>query len=186
MPGWIIAILALVCIILMLLETFGVATTLSLTFKSDLKRETRFLAQYGQLACMIFVLMLIWQLDVDNHVKVCKALLAGWVATSVIGMVIKRAVGRARPRSEHAGRFFGPSLRHANYRESFPSSHSATAFAMTVVLASAYPHGAFTFWTLALICAGLRYFLDAHWPSDVFGGIALGCGMGALACKLFL
>ena len=46
--------------------------------------------------------------------------------------------------------------------------------ALSVVLAAYYPNGAVTFWALALLCAGLRYVLDAHWPSDVAGGIAVG------------
>ena len=68
----------------------------------------------------------------------------------------------------------GPSWKHANYRESFPSSHSACAVALSVVLAAYYPPAAVTFWVLAIACACLRYVLDAHWPSDVLGGIALG------------
>ena len=31
-----------------------------------------------------------------------------------------------------------------------------------------------TFWALAVICALLRYVLDAHWPSDVVGGAVIG------------
>jgi membrane-associated phospholipid phosphatase len=38
-----------------------------------------------------------------------------------------------------------------------------------------------TFWVLALLCAGLRYILDAHWPSDVLGGIALGYAVAGVA-----
>ena len=38
-----------------------------------------------------------------------------------------------------------------------------------------YTQGAAIFWALALICAALLYVMDAHWPSDVLGGIALGC-----------
>jgi membrane-associated phospholipid phosphatase len=37
-----------------------------------------------------------------------------------------------------------------------------------------YPAGGPTFWTLAVICGLLRYVLDAHWPSDIVGGILAG------------
>ena len=46
--------------------------------------------------------------------------------------------------------------------------------ALSAVLATLYPSGAATFWGLAIICALLRYLLDAHWPSDVLGGSAMG------------
>ena len=42
------------------------------------------------------------------------------------------------------------------------------------MLAHYYPHAAVTFWALAGICAGLRYVLDAHWPSDIVAGILVG------------
>jgi undecaprenyl-diphosphatase len=99
---------------------------------------------------------------------------------------IKKLVGRVRPRGEKAGKFLGPSLRHANYCESFPSNHSASAAAYAGVLAAAYPHAAITFWTLAVCCAVLRYLMDAHWPSDVLAGVALGYLASIISCKMFL
>ena len=76
-------------------------------------------------------------------------------------------------------------MKHANYRESFPSSHSACAVALSAVLAAWYPQAAGTFWALAIICAALRYLLDAHWPSDVLGGCALGYAIAWWVMTLF-
>ena len=42
------------------------------------------------------------------------------------------------------------------------------------MLSRTYPEAALTFWAMAIVCAGLRYVLDAHWPSDVVGGVAVG------------
>jgi len=89
-------------------------------------------------------------------------------------MIIKRLLGRVRPGCEGAGKFLGPTWKHDNNRESFPSSHSACAIALSAGLAWMYPNAAVTFWTLAVICAALRYLLDAHWPSDILSGLALG------------
>jgi membrane-associated phospholipid phosphatase len=50
----------------------------------------------------------------------------------------------------------------------------------------AYPHAAVTFWALALVCAVLRYVMDAHWPSDVLGGIAVGYLAGIIAWRIFI
>jgi membrane-associated phospholipid phosphatase len=167
------------CGIMIVLEGRGLPTTLSLAFKGDIKRESRWLAQYGQFVCTFVAALLVWQLDSGHRWRVVP-ILAALFAASVASMLIKRAVSRVRPGRANAGRFLGPSLRHANYKESFPSSHSACAVALSVILSICYPQATATFWGLALGCAVLRYLLDAHWPSDVLGGIALGYGMAHL------
>jgi membrane-associated phospholipid phosphatase len=168
-----IGLLAVVCGIMMLIERSGVKTTLELAFKGDVKRETRWWAQYGQGACTVFAAVLLWQLD-RRHTGAAIALPVATFGASIVCTLIKRSVGRVRPNRENAGKFLGPTLKHANFRESFPSSHSASAVAMSVMLAQLYPQAAVTFWVLGIGCAALRYIMDAHWPSDVLGGIALG------------
>jgi undecaprenyl-diphosphatase len=173
--------LAAACGVLMLIERSGVRTTLVLNFKGDVKRETRFIAQYGQALCTVIAAALVLQLDPRK--KAVIPLVVATFGVSVLAMIVKRLTGRVRPNRENAGKFTGFSLTHANARESFPSSHSANAVAMSAVLAALYPPAAVTFWTLALLCAGLRYVLDAHWPSDVLGGIALGYLAASLALR---
>jgi membrane-associated phospholipid phosphatase len=187
MSPWAIVI-ALFCLsaILIFLERRGLPTTLELGFKGDVKRETRFLAQYGQTVCCVLAALLIWKLDPQRAYKIDKALLIAVLGVAIVGTFLKRLLGRARPRRENAGKFLGPSFGHANFRESFPSSHSASAVAFAVVLSAAYPPAAGIFWILALICAILRYVMDAHWPSDVLAGIALGYTAGLLAVRFFL
>ncbi len=168
------------CALLLFLERLGLPTTLALQFKGDVKRETRWLAQYGQSVCTPVAALLVFQLDphtgaIPLHRAI--VLIGGVLGTSVVAMLLKRILGRVRPGREHAGRFLGPSLKHANYRESFPSSHSACAVALSVLLSLWYPAAAPTVWGLAIACAALRYLLDAHWPSDVMGGITLGYGI---------
>ena len=176
--------LIVLCAIVMVLERRGLRTTLGLSFKGDIKRESRWLAQYGQFACTAVAAVLVWQLDVRRRAAVVPLVVAVMGATT-IATLIKRLVSRVRPDRENAGRFLGPSWSHANYRESFPSSHSASAVALTVILAALYPPAAPTFWALALICAALRYLLDSHWPSDVIGGIALGYGVAGAAAWIW-
>jgi membrane-associated phospholipid phosphatase len=119
--------------------------------------------------------LLIYQLDPRPwRTNPAGAVILGVLITSGICMVLKRLFSRVRPGREHAGKFLGPAWGHANFRESFPSSHSACAVALSVMLSILYPQATLTFWTLAVLCAGLRYLMDAHWPSDVMGGIALG------------
>jgi membrane-associated phospholipid phosphatase len=168
-----LAILLVGCAILLVLELRGVRTTLSLSFRGDVKRETAFLAQYGQSVATPIAAILVWQFDPKN-IKAPIAIVSCVLATSISCMILKRRFGRVRPNRENAGKFLGPSFKHANHRESFPSSHSACAVALTVTLASLFPQAEITFWVLAIITAVLRYVLDAHWPSDVLGGVALG------------
>jgi membrane-associated phospholipid phosphatase len=176
--NWLVLIPLLgACLVLMLLENRGLRTTLALHFKGDVKRETRWLAQYGQSLCTPIAALLVYQLDPGGHatrVHRAIAVVAGVGAASVLALILKRTLGRVRPGRENAGKFLGPSTKHANYRESFPSSHSACAVALSALLAMWYPAAAPTFWGLAIGCAALRYILDAHWPSDVLAGIALG------------
>jgi membrane-associated phospholipid phosphatase len=166
--------------VFMLIERRGWPVTLELRFKGDLKRESRWFAQYGQAGCTIVVACLIGCMErrhKDVVAHIAALLLAGFSA-SLLCMALKRLLGRVRPGRENAGRFLGTTWRHASHRESFPSSHSAAAFATSVVLARLYPPAAPVFYTLAVICALIRYLMDAHWPSDVLAGIAVGYGMG--------
>ena len=113
------------CGILMVLESRGLPTTLALHFKGDVKRETRWFAQYGQFACTLVAAILVWRIDSRGYVKSASfGLLLIVTATSIASMVIKRLLSRVRPGRENAGKFLGPHLHHANFRESFPSSHT--------------------------------------------------------------
>lgn len=171
---------------MMALETWGLPTTLTLTFKGDIKRETRWLAQYGQSVCTPVAAILILQLDPRPwRTNPAGVVLVSVTVTSVVCTILKRLLSRVRPGREDAGKFLGPSLKHANFKESFPSSHSACAVTLSVLLAALYPQAAITFWALAVLCAGLRYLMDAHWPSDVLGGIALGYAVAWGTIRLF-
>jgi undecaprenyl-diphosphatase len=180
----VLIVLAAACVILFIIERTGVRTTLELHFKGDIKRESRWLAQYGQSVCTPVAALLVWQLDPAEKLRPV-ILIAAVLGTSIACMLIKRLLGRVRPGRDYAGKFLGPTWRHANYRESFPSSHSACAVALSAVLAAWYPQAAGTFWALAIICAALRYLLDAHWPSDVLGGCALGYAIAWWVMTLF-
>jgi len=180
----VLIILVAACAVFFVLEWRGVPTTLALEFKGDIKRESRWLAQYGQSVCTPVAALLVWRLDPQPQLKPVMVI-ACVLAASISCAILKRTLGRVRPGRENAGKFLGPSWKHANYRESFPSSHSACAVALSAVLATLYPSGAPVFWALAIITAMLRYLLDAHWPSDVLGGSALGYAVAFAVMPLF-
>lgn len=172
--NWILAAsLAVACGALMLAERWGLPVVLTLKVKGDIKRESRWFAQYGQFACSLVGALIVWRMD-SRGWKVAGPLV---IAPSLIGLIgggVKRVLGRVRPGHPGAGRFMGFSMRHANWRESFPSNHSATAISFSFGLAFLYPQIATIVLSLAIICALIRYLMDAHWPSDVLGGIAFG------------
>src|SRR5688572_11330156 len=90
------------CVVLMLIERSGVRTTLELHFKGDLKRETRWLAQYGQSACTPVAFLLVWDLD-PRGLRVALPIGLAVLVTSIFVMVFKRLIGRVRPGRENAG-----------------------------------------------------------------------------------
>jgi membrane-associated phospholipid phosphatase len=184
MHWWLLIILGVACVALIIAERLGMRATMQLSFRGDIRRETAFLAQYAQSVCTPLVCILVWQLDPRGY-KAALAVLAAVSAAAVIGMILKRSFGRVRPNREHAGRFLGPTFKHANFRESFPSNHSATAVALSAVLAKLYPQAAITFWVLAVVTALLRYVQDAHWPSDILAGVIMGYVIAHYTLVLF-
>jgi membrane-associated phospholipid phosphatase len=167
--------------VLMLVERLGAARPLNLRIRGDIERESRWLGQYGQGLCTIVIAALIWRLDPRRTPldwSVAWYPLVGAAAIASTCFLLKRLLGRARPGRPNAGRFLGPVWRHDSHRESFPSSHAASAMTLSYSLVHLYPDAALVFWSLAIACALLRYLMDAHWPSDVLAGMALGYTMG--------
>lgn len=158
----------------------------------DVKRETQFLGQYGQFSCLAVACALILSVGGLDQWRGAAALIAAAVLTLLITHAAKRFFGRIRPGRERDGHlrgaFLGPTWRRLSWRESFPSSHAAGAFAMSLVLLEYYPQAAVVWWGLAIIASCIRWLIDAHFLSDVLVGAAFGivCGMLAVSGIGFL
>jgi undecaprenyl-diphosphatase len=98
--------------------------------------------------------------------------LAVLVADGVTGLV-KLAVGENRPNEP------GPLITIPHSR-SFPSGHTATAFAAATMLTLLFPRGAPAFYVLASAIAYSRLYLGVHFPLDVVGGIVIGVATALL------
>lgn len=107
------------------------------------------------------------------------------VLVSGIGVnILRPAFGRARPYSEVAGTFHGPSVGHEF--NSFPSGHSSEAWAVATVVSFACPPAAIPACAYAGSMMWARVQRKQHFPMDVMAGALWGiaCGLPfALAAR---
>jgi undecaprenyl-diphosphatase len=96
---------------------------------------------------------------------------------SLVTHVLKESVGRARPPVADPG--LG-SLTAIPGNPSFPSGHSATAFAAATALAILCPRLRPAVLVIAAGVALSRVYLRVHFPLDVIAGGLIGAAFGAL------
>jgi membrane-associated phospholipid phosphatase len=101
-------------------------------------------------------------------------------AASLVAHVLKEAFDRARPPVADPG--LG-SLTPLPDNPSFPSGHSATAFAAATAVAILSPRLRPAALGIAAAVGLSRIYLRVHFPIDVLAGALIGAGLGAL-CAL--
>jgi membrane-associated phospholipid phosphatase len=97
-------------------------------------------------------------------------------AASVANGPAKLLVRRRRPSSR-----LQPSLIRMPLSTSFPSGHSAAAFAFATGASTRLPELAPILFPLAGAVAYSRVHTGVHYPSDVIAGVGIGIGSGVLA-----
>jgi undecaprenyl-diphosphatase len=95
------------------------------------------------------------------------------IVTSVLVVVVKRAVRRKRPALDIQASV-PPD------RFSFPSGHTAAAFAVAVAMTGTMPLLVPPLLVLAIIVGYGRMYLGVHYPLDVGAGAAVGLLTGSL------
>ena len=103
------------------------------------------------------------------------------LAADGLAYVLRDAIGRARPPVVYPE---PEPLVGVPHQPSFPSGHSATAFACATVIAWAAPRLRIPAFVLAAAIAWSRVYVGVHWPLDVLGGAALGVVVSTVLLKL--
>lgn len=120
--------------------------------------------------------------------KVTPLLIAGSLGSGLISNILKLTLGRTRPRQfDFSMTSVWDTFQRMDGSQSMPSSHTATAVGLAVVLSALYPRGRWYFAILAALVGMQRIVTLSHYPSDVFGGAAVGSliGMWAVARMYF-
>jgi undecaprenyl-diphosphatase len=108
------------------------------------------------------VVALVWRRVMPFALVVLAVAAADGLAT-----LLKVAIGGTRPSDKG-------SLVTIPHSHSFPSGHTAVAFAAAVVLSWLVPRAAPAFFVLALAIGYSRIYIGVHWPLDVVGGAVIG------------
>ncbi|MGE0461736.1 MAG: phosphatase PAP2 family protein [Vicinamibacterales bacterium] len=97
------------------------------------------------------------------------------MAYVLVDGVIKPVIGRDRPFEVVAG---ARLIDQRPVTSSFPSGHTAAAFAGALAAGRLFPRARIAWWLLAGGIALSRVYVGAHWPTDVLSGAALGLAVG--------
>ena len=110
----------------------------------------------------------------DSKMRDSSKLSSVTVATSIATvMLLKCAVGRPRPEDANPPR----------WDSSFPSGHTAAAFAMAYIYGEQYPRLRIPLYLFATSVGLSRIYLGEHYPSDVLTGAAIGVASGIIIEK---
>ena len=109
----------------------------------------------------------------------------GLVDTQLVSFVMKNAIGRLTPSDiPYNGNLRDTWFKYrgsVTNRGGFPSGHTASAFAVATVISSRYREHRWIPWVAygtATFLALTRLPDQAHFPSDIFMGAAIGYGIG--------
>jgi len=102
---------------------------------------------------------------------------AGYVAATLVHLVVKRVVGRTRPPGASRHTSIGPLT------SSFPSGHCASELAFSLGAAQEVPWLFVPLYAATFAGEWSLFRSRAHYPSDIFGGAAISVALALVAWK---
>ena len=133
--------------------------------------------EYGAMAILVFIVMMF----VKKMRKTGFAVMGATLSVLLFGeLILKHIVCRPRPFVVNSAIDI---IIKAPSGFSFPSSHTATCFAMATAIYLFHKRLGIIAYVYAALVAFSRMYLYVHYPSDVFCGVIIGicCGIGATA-----
>lgn len=190
------------------------AARMSARLGGDVRRELHAWQQFGAAGSIIFVSIVV-VIGARARARRLLDLYLSLVVAGVLCTLMKMGLllglgGRPRPREmfNDPHTFLGPlgvypvtlkdgtvRLAHAwdpaalgggNDLWSMPSSHTVYAVVLAVFLSAVYPRLRWLWIALAVLVGVCRVLFDAHWPTDVIVGAALGGAVGWTVHARFL
>jgi len=159
---------------------------LKLRVLNAIHRPLQIAEPFGDAVGILFMGLAIAVLDPRNRRFVPRVLTAG-LGAGLIADIPKLLVGRTRPSrldfdlvANAADTFTGwlPLFSGGSGSQSFPSAHTASAFAFAIAMVTLYPRGYWLFPLTAFLVGFQRVETGAHYLSDACCGAALGLVVG--------
>jgi membrane-associated phospholipid phosphatase len=98
----------------------------------------------------------------------------------VLATVLQLAIERYRPYSPQGAAIDPIYKKSGSDNKSFPSRHLTCAFAIATACLPHIPVLAASLYLFGILLGYVRFSIGWHYPSDLFGGAAIGAGIGCL------
>ena len=149
------------------------------TFKRSLKYVTPILSAFffGAYAFLWLYGIFIKDFKTMDYVK----LFTLAATTYLLVVVLRLAVARPRPYSEQGAGITPILKRKGSEMDSFPSRHVVCAAVISLLVMHHFTAVGILMLGLTAFLSYIRFATGMHYPSDIFGGLALGIAVGVFA-----